>query len=350
MTNKQLFSTDTDDGLVSVVAKTGPGEHRMIKQIRVGNAPRGGVKFTKDGRGFVNNTSANTISEIDVVALEEVRKIEVGHGPRGLAIVAGDRFLLVSNSGSDTISIVDLELNAEVRSVPTGRDPRHMGITPDGRFAYICLYGEGAIVKLDISALATGDVAGVTEVARIAVDPAAHPYSLAITGDGSRIFVANTQADHLTVIDLPSDVAHRVQLGSIGGRAVAFTKDGKHALVTTEASSRVYVVDVHTLQVLRHFPVGAGPRGLVIDHEDNTLYASVFKRSYGMQLDEGSPDIPANGLTVVDLDSAPLDRQEGTFTTQAVLVGFGPCSVSMFDLDTIPADERARRAELVPQD
>lgn len=128
----QIFSTDTDDGTISVIGKQG-AEHRLLERIRVGNAPRGAVKFTTSGRGFVSNTSQNTVSEIDPVSLDEERRIEVGHGPRGLGIVPGDTYLLVSNSGSDSLSIVDLDLNVEVRQIQTGRDPRHMAITPDGR-------------------------------------------------------------------------------------------------------------------------------------------------------------------------------------------------------------------------
>ena len=142
MRHIELFSTDTDDGVISVIAKTSKNGHQLARQIRVGNAPRGGVKFTASGRGFVSNTSQNTISEIDPVSLEEVRRIEVGHGPRGIGIVPGDKYLLVSNSGSDTLSVVDLELNVEVRQLPTGRDPRHMAVTGDGKTAYICVWGE----------------------------------------------------------------------------------------------------------------------------------------------------------------------------------------------------------------
>lgn len=346
MRNVQLFSTDTDDGVVSVVAKTGPGEHRLIKQIRVGNAPRGGVKFTKSGRGFVCNTSQNTLSEIDAVALTEVRRIEVGHGPRGLGILPGDKYLLVSNSGSDTLSIVDLELNVELHQIGTGRDPRHMGVSADGRWAYVCVWGDGYISKLDLAALATGDASGVREVTRIPIDRAAHPYSLNISPDGERVFVANTQATYATVIDVATNEVHNVELGAIGGRAVTFSADGRLALVTVETLSRVYVIDVATLEVKRHLPVGAGPRGLVLDKEDNTLYVTNFKRGGGAWMENG-PDYGANALTKVELDSAPLDRQEGAFVYEEVTVGYGPCSVVMFDLDTIPADERARRVEYV---
>jgi len=346
MRNVQLFSTDTDDGVVSVVAKTGPSEHRLLKQIRVGNAPRGGVKFTASGRGFVCNTSQNTLSEIDAVSLTEVRRIEVGHGPRGLGILPGDKYMLVSNSGSDTISIVDLELSVEIRQIPTGRDPRHMGISSDGRWAYVCVWGDGYISKLDLGGLVEGDATQVAEIAKIDIDREAHPYSLNIDPTGRRVFVANTQATYLTVIDVATNVAHKVDLGAIGGRAVTFTADGLLALVTVETESRVYVVDVDTLEVKRHLPVGAGPRGLVLDKEDNTLYITNFKRAQGAWMEHG-PNFGANALTMVDLDSAPLDRQEGEFRYEEVHVGYGPCSVVMFDLNSLPEEERLRRTEYI---
>ncbi|MFD4862479.1 YncE family protein [Streptomyces atratus] len=345
MRNVQFFSTDTDDGVVSVVAKTGPGEHRRVAQIPVGNAPRGGVKFTQNGRGFVCNTSQNTISEIDAVALTEVRRIEVGHGPRGQGMVPGDHYLLVSNSGSNSISVVDLELNTEVHQIPTGRDPRHMGISADGSTAWVCVWGDGYVSKLNISALGSDNPAAITEISRIPVDREAHPYSLSIDPSGRKVFVANTQAPFVTVIDAETDETHRVDVGFIGGRAVAFTPDGRHALVTVESISRVYVIDVDTLQVVRHVPVGPGPRGLVIDPGDDTAYITNFARANMMHSGDNHPLFGPNSLTMVDLTSAPLDRDEGTFTYEEVHVGYGPCSVVMFDLDTLSAEERARRVE-----
>ncbi|MYT68295.1 MULTISPECIES: beta-propeller fold lactonase family protein [unclassified Streptomyces] len=342
MRNVQFFSTDTDDGVVSVVSKTGPGEHRRVAQIPVGNAPRGGVKFTRGGRGFVCNTSQNTLSEIDAVSLREVRRIEVGHGPRGMAIVPGERYLLVSNSGSNTVSVVDLELNVEVRQIETGRDPRHMGISADGRLAYVCVWGEGYISKLDISPLIAGAPEQVAEVSQIVVDREAHPYSLAVHPDGRKVFVANTQADYLTVIDVASEVCSHVSVGSSGGRAVAFTDDGRFALVTVENLSSIIVVDVNTLQVARTIPVGSGPRGLVVD-SDQTVYVTNFSRANLTM--EGHPHFGPNSLTMVDLNSAPLDREEGAFTYEEVVVGYGPCSVTMFDLDTLTPEERERRLD-----
>lgn len=337
MAKVEIFSTDTDDGVISVVGKTGKTEYELLRQIRIGNAPRGSVKFTASGRGFVSNTSQNTISEIDPVALEEVRRIEVGHGPRGLGVVPGDRYLLVSNSGSDTLSIVDLELNVEVRQISIGRDPRHMAIAADGRYAYVCVWGEGVLARVDISALRDSAPERVEIVGAIELGRTAHPYSAAIEPSGRRVFVANTQAKYASVVDLATDEVTKVELGAIGGRAVAFSPDRRFALISVETVSRVAVVDLETLQVTRHIPVGPGPRGLAVDADDETLYVTNFARetAYFKHL-----QYPPNTLTVVDLASAPLNSDSGEFAYQPIEVGYGPCSVAILDVAGLP--ERAQ--------
>lgn len=338
MSQIEIFSTDTDDGTISVIGKNGTTEHTLLRTIPIGNAPRGAVKFTSTGRGFVSNTSQNTVSEIDPVSLEEVRRIAVGHGPRGLGIVAGDKYILVSNSGSDTLSIVDLELNVEVRQIPTGRDPRHMAITADGSTAFVCIWGEGVVAKLDLTGLASDRSEDVSIVEAYDVGRTAHPYSAAIEPSGKRVFVANTQATHLSVIDIATGAVTTVELGDIGSRAVAFTSDRKYALVSIETVSQVAVIDLETLTETRRIPVGPGPRGLTVDSEDDTMYVTNFDRT---TINSTGPDYGPNMLTVVDLNSAPLDENSGTFSYQGVQVGFGPCSVSLIDVAGLTSREGA---------
>jgi YVTN family beta-propeller protein len=344
MAKINVFSTDTDDGVISVIGKKGKNDHALLRQIRIGNAPRGSVKFTAAGRGFVSNTSQNTISEIDPVGLEEVRRIEVGHGPRGLGVVPGDKYLLVSNSGSDTLSIVDLELNSELRQIPIGRDPRHMAITADGACAYVCVWGEGVLAKVDISALRDGAPERVEISGAIDLGRTAHPYSAAIEPSGRRVFVANTQAKYASVVDIATDQVTRVDLGAIGGRAVTFSPDRRFALISVETVSRVAVVELETLRVTRQIPVGPGPRGLTIDAGDDTMYVTNFARNTGGAM--ASRQGPATGmefgpntLTVVDLSSAPLDSDTGEFSCTPLEVGYGPCSVAILDVAGLP--ERA---------
>ena len=94
----RIFSTDTDSGTVTIVERDGVA-FRHVATVGVGNAPRGAVKFTADGRGFVSNCGGDTISEIDAFTGRETGRIRVGPAPRGIGILPGDRYALVSSSG-----------------------------------------------------------------------------------------------------------------------------------------------------------------------------------------------------------------------------------------------------------
>lgn len=331
----EIYSTDTDSGQISVIRKDDADGHRVVKQIPVGNAPRGGVKFTRDGRGFVSNTSTNTVSEIDALTHREVARIPVGFAPRGLGIVPGERHMLVSNSGSNTVSVVDLESRQELCQVAVGRDPRHMGITADGRFAYVCIWGSSYIAKLDLSGLGDGRPQDVREVARIALDEDTFPYSLNFDRTGTRAYVACNAIAAMPVIDLATDkIIKMVSVRSDGGRAVAFTEDNRFALLSLERESLVAVVDTESLNVTRYIPVGPAPRGVAV-HKD-TLYCGVFARA--MSVTPGAPKFNPHTVTIVELDTVDLATDEGSPTTSEIRVGYGPCSVSVFDSERVSYD------------
>lgn len=333
----EIYSTDTDSGQISVIRKDGDAYHN-VTTIPVGNAPRGSVKFTRDGRGFVSNTSTNSVSEIDALTHREVARITVGSGPRGLGILPGDRYMLVSNSGSNTVSIVDLESREELIQIAVGRDPRHMAIVGD--FAYVCIWGSGYVAKIDVSGLARGDVSGVREIGRIRIQENSHPYSLNVDRSGRYAVVACNSIDYVPVIDLATDqVVHRVPVTSQGGRAVAFSPDNRFALVTLERESTIAVIDMSTFAVTRYVPTGPSPRGIAVDERDFTVYASAFAR--GTVMHAGQPGSLPHAVTVVKMDNVDLSTDEATGGKPVfddIPVGFGPCSVSLFDTDRVSLD------------
>jgi YVTN family beta-propeller protein len=330
----EIYSTDTDSGQLTVVRKESDGYSR-VTSIPIGNAPRGSVKFTRDGRGFVSNTSTNSVSEIDALTHREVARITVGSGPRGLGILPGDRYMLVSNSGSNTVSIVDLESREELGQVAVGRDPRHMAIVGDT--AYVCIWGSGYIARIDISGLKHDDVHSVREAGRIRIQENSHPYSLNVDRAGKYALVACNSIDYVPVIDLATGtVSHRVPITSQGGRAVAFSPDNKYALVTLERESVIAVIDMETFRVTRYIPTGPSPRGIAVDERDFTVYSSAFTRGGAvMRADEpgGAPD----SITVIALENVDLSGEGGGSDPvfADIPVGFGPCSVSLFDTDHV---------------
>lgn len=338
----EIYSTDTDSGQISVIRKE-HGGHAVLQEVPVGNAPRGSVKFTRDGRGFVSNCSTNTVSELDALTHREVARITVGSGPRGLSIVPGERYMLVSNSGSNTVSVVDLESRTELAQIAVGRDPRHMAISKDGTYAYVCIWGSGYISKLDISGLAEGRPETVREAGRIILAQDAFPYSLNIDRSGSRAFVACNGIDSVPVIDLSSDkIEKMVKVESSGCRAVAFTPDNEFALVTIERTDSIAVIDMRDLKVTRYIPVGPSPRGIAVDENDGTIYCSLFSRATWSPRPDQKPGkrypTKPHAITVVNVDGVDLATDDGEPDFDQISVGFGPCSVSIFDPATITFD------------
>lgn len=326
---ERIFSTDTDSGTVTVLDPV--AIDKPIAVIAVGNGPRGAVQFTKLGRGYVTNSCGDTVSEIDAYSNREVAKIKVGSSPTGGGLLPGERFLLVSNSGSDDVSIVDLRNRREVARVSVGREPKHMAVTPDGRWAYIAVFGADYIAKLDLATLAQNPAQpdGVFETARIHVGNGAQPYSVGLQPSAHLAFVANNQVDYLSVIDTKVDqVINRVDVGYKGGRGVAFTPDGKNALLTLENTSELVVIDVATLKVINRMTTGPGPRGLAVNSRSYEIYIAAFDRA-----SKTAPTPNGNTVTVLNLSATKLlSLDSAKPQVKHVRVGNGPCSVSIFDV------------------
>jgi DNA-binding beta-propeller fold protein YncE len=322
---KLLFSTDTDSGTITVL-NLSTGHPEPVARINVGNGPRGAVRFTANGRGFVSNHAGNTISEIDAYSLAEMGRITVGSAPIGIAIVPGDRFALVSNGGDNTISIVDLLENREVHKVSVGREPRHLDVTRDGKFAYAPMSAAHYVSKIDVTALGKAGpaYADVREVCRIFLGEGTFPYSTAISPDGHWVIAANNQKPFVSLIESSTDqVADEIDVGTKGARGVAFSPDSKHAFVSLENTSEVVVVELESRKVIQRLAAANGPRGMYYDADLTTLFVAGFYR--------GAGERAGNAVSILHFSPAMLKNMSSASPElRDVPVGAGPCSISVY--------------------
>lgn len=328
--SKLLFSTDTDSGLVSVLDLSKKGMPK-VTEIPVGNGPRGPVRFISTGRGFVANHAGDTLSEIDAYSLRENSTIKVGVAPIGCAITPNNLYALTSITGDNTIAVVDLEKREKVNSCVVGREPRHMDITPDGKYAYVAVSGGDYIGKIDISNLSSkGKELGIREIKRIYLGKNTMPYSLAISPNGKYALAANNQQNFVTILNLEDDtILHEVNVGTKGARGSVFADESDKVFVTIEDSSEIVAIDVKKGQIVKRIAAGPGPRGIILDSDSNTLFASQFART---QAKIREVDVTPNSIGVFPLGRkekfAQLDDSNLEFSE--LHVGAGPCSVSIF--------------------
>jgi YVTN family beta-propeller protein len=134
-------------------------------------------------------------------------------------------------------------------------------------YAYIasCSSEYGSVSVIDT---ATDKVVGE----RIAM--AGGPVGVAVTPDGSKVYVANGDGEHVSVIDTATNTATHLRLGA-GPVGVAVTPDGSRVYVTNPGSNTVSVIDTATNTVIGSpIAVGAGPWGIAAAPDGRRVYVT----------------------------------------------------------------------------
>jgi len=85
---------------------------------------------------------------------------------------------------------------------------------------------------------------------------------LKFTPDGKQAFISSLQTGELTIYDVKSHLElKRIKLGR-GAAGILMDPDGSRVFVACSADNYIAVIDLKTLEVIKHFDVGGTPDGL----------------------------------------------------------------------------------------
>lgn len=171
--------------------------------------------------------------------------------------------LLVGNKGEDTVSFIDLKNGKERARVATAKWPHEIAVSPDGKQAAVVAYGGSSIDLFD--------VAGATLIKRIDIAPNMRPHGLVWLPDG--LLLATTEASRtLTIVDMRTGKVEAVATEQQGSHMVAVTGDGTRAYVANIGSGTVSVIDVHGRRKLADIAVGGRPEGIAVTADGKELW------------------------------------------------------------------------------
>lgn len=216
----------------------------LIQVIRQKNA-HVGLVFSPDGRtlyaaGGVDD-AVHAYSKVDG-SWSLVRTIQLGHGGKGVGIgvkpnagglgISDDgRTLVVANNYNDSISVIDAASGAvryehDLRPFFANNEGREGGVGGTFPFAVV-VKGRGTayvssdrnreVVVIDISSAVAGRL-----VKRIRLD--GNPLGMTLDASGSRLYVAQDNADQVAVIDTATNAV----LAKVDARAPAGMLPGSH--------------------------------------------------------------------------------------------------------------------------
>jgi YVTN family beta-propeller protein len=294
---------------------------QKVAEIEAGHHPTD-VTFSPDGtKAYVSNRLDDTVAVIDVSSRKVLSTINVGDEPHGVLTDASGRNLYVLNTSADSISVIDTTTLKEIKRLSASRSPWSLSRSPDGSLIYLT-NNLSRFVKFrttPMSEVTVIDTGRAVVQDRIVVPDSNllqgidwHPsgkFAL-ITINRTKNLVPMTRllqgwtiTNGLGIIWKDGRV-DQVLLDEPGmcfpdPADVAFTPDGKLALVTSSGSDRIAVVDVERLIsmleaasdherehvfpnhmgkptefVKTYIPVKNSPRGIVVTSDGKTAFVA----------------------------------------------------------------------------
>lgn len=164
-----------------------------------------------DQRGIA---ASGSVVRIDLAKQAITHKIGVEPHPTALALDEAHHRLYVANSNRDLITVIDTQVNRVIRTIPLqpfaqkvyGISPNALALTKDGSRLYVACGGINAIAQI---AVASGRIEGL-------IPTAWYPSSLALSADGKHIAVGTLLGAGSGWRDAPSKRFVHAYRGSVG--------------------------------------------------------------------------------------------------------------------------------------
>lgn len=238
-----------------------------------------GICFSGDGKHVFVTSSSDDLHEYaidDSGTPKRARSIKLpgpgGKGksfPCGVALSKGGATAVVCLSLNNTLAVVNLADTAIARQIDVGIAPYQVALSPDEKLAYVSCWGgrraregersapsAGTPVAVDERGIATtGGLCVVDlEAGKLVaeIDTGLSAGDLAISSDGSCLYVANANSDTVSVIDtaarkITEQITVRPDANLPFGSmpcGVALSPDGKQLAVTCAGNNAIAVIDL----------------------------------------------------------------------------------------------------------
>lgn len=205
-----VVTAEAEKKLIVVNIETGEVEEAIDTDQEISHM----VTLTRNQRlAFVANIRSGSVSVIDLPKGELRKVIQTGEGAEGVFAHPTRSEVWVTNREANTVSIISTNTLDIVETLESGRFPIRVAITPNGDHALVSCARSGDVWVYDtdtrdVVATIPMDVQALTEEERQKrlfgdqFDESPVPVGILIEPDGKRAYVANTNADIVTVLDL----------------------------------------------------------------------------------------------------------------------------------------------------
>ena len=211
--NRALLIVDLQTGKVTSAITTDQNVSHMV------------VLSRRYNKAFVANIGSGSVTVVDTKTRQKISDIATGAGAEGIDISPGEKEVWVTNRAANTVSVIDVNTLKILATLESKDFPIRVKFAPGGRFVLVSNARSGdvaifdAVTRKEIRRIpmllkaAEGSTSGQRIFgAQFGQSPV--PVGILVSPKLSHAFVANTNADIVTMINLKTwEVAGRLTAG-----------------------------------------------------------------------------------------------------------------------------------------
>ena len=192
-----------------------------------------------------------------------------------------DSHVYVLNKQSASMSIIDAASLQVEATVQVGQQPHELAIVPSGDKAYVSNVGDNSLSVVDLT--------GRRETKTITTPDFSFPHGIAFTPDSRIAVVTSELTQKIVIIDARTDeILRSIDTPEEGTHLVVIDATGRWAYFSNRDSNTVSIMDLEDYSLVAAIPAGDGTEGIAISPNGKYVWTG---------------DRRANTVTVIDTES-----------------------------------------------
>ena len=201
---KRLYASGGNDNQVVVFDVT-PSGLRRVDSLTVGSAwPKETIWLAgldvDDDRGYVYvvGRESEMLYRIDLASGEPNGRLKLPAKPYTCLISSQLDRIYVSLWGGSGVAVIEKSTLSLERIVPVGDHPTDMAESPDGRFLFVANANANTVSVIDVQKARV--IETLSSSLLPGAPPGSTPNSVALSGDGRRLYIANADNNMIAVM------------------------------------------------------------------------------------------------------------------------------------------------------
>ena len=238
------------------------------KYLYVTNYSMYGKGFNREGHDTCSPASkfdSSFLYRINLANYEIDAVYPVGSVPKVVEVTPDNKFLLVSNWCSYDLTIISIATQKTVKTLNIGRYPRGITVNSDSTTAYVAEMGGNRIHVIDLA-----------DFTRTYIPIGSNPRAIVLSPDNSTMYVTMNLSGKVASWNLTENKAGKSVTTGKAARSLAISSDGSALFVVNFVSdtvSKVRTSDMKTLQTIR---VCNEPIGITFDSPTQRTWVACY--------------------------------------------------------------------------